>query len=207
MNRFFPRRNAASRNRGTKPNHCICRGLCDRFVPGQSEVIVRREINYLTAVDHRSLVRHPLVHIEVWILNTHFCGRPDSLFNFLHFRKLPNVIRLYRDFYDFCERCELAGIKVPIVAGIMPITTSEGMVRMAELAAGARIPGRLLKAIARTQNDEYVEKVGIHWATEQVRDLLDNDVRGIHFYTLNSSSATLKIYESLGVTTSNQLAK
>lgn len=111
-----------------------------------------------------------------------------------------------RDFYDFCERCELAGIKVPIVAGIMPITTKEGMVRMAELAAGARIPGRLLKAIERTKNDEYVEKVGIHWATEQVRDLLDNNVRGIHFYTLNSSSATLKIYESLGVTCSNQLS-
>lgn len=110
-----------------------------------------------------------------------------------------------RDFYDFCERCELAGIKVPIIAGIMPITTSEGMIRMAELAAGARIPARLLKAVARTSNDDYVEKVGIHWATEQVRDLLDNDVRGIHFYTLNSSSATLKIYESLGVTSSKQL--
>ncbi len=110
-----------------------------------------------------------------------------------------------RDFYDYCERCELAGIKVPIIAGIMPITTNEGMIRMAELAAGARIPARLLKAVARTKNDDYVEKVGIHWATEQVRDLLDNDVRGIHFYTLNSSSATLKIYESLGVTSSNQL--
>ncbi|MEN8135321.1 MAG: methylenetetrahydrofolate reductase [NAD(P)H] [Thermodesulfobacteriota bacterium] len=112
-----------------------------------------------------------------------------------------------RDFYDYCERCELAGIKVPIIAGIMPITTSEGMVRMAELAAGARIPARLLKAVARTSNDDYVEKVGIHWATEQVRDLLDHDVRGIHFYTLNSSSATLKIYESLGVTNSNQLTE
>lgn len=112
-----------------------------------------------------------------------------------------------RDFYDFCERCELAGIKVPIIAGIMPITTKEGMIRMAELAAGARIPARLLKAVARTSNDDYVEKVGIHWATEQVRDLLDNDVRGIHFYTLNSSSATLKIYESLGVTSSSQLTE
>jgi methylenetetrahydrofolate reductase (NADPH) len=111
-----------------------------------------------------------------------------------------------RDFYDFCERCELAGINVPIVAGIMPITTGEGMIRMAELAAGARIPARLLKAVARANNNEYVEKVGIHWATEQVRDLLDHDVRGIHFYTLNSSSATLKIYESLGVTNSIQLA-
>ena len=110
-----------------------------------------------------------------------------------------------RDFYDFCERCELAGINVPIVAGIMPITTRSGMIRMAELAAGARIPARLLKAVARAQDDDYVEKVGVHWATEQVRDLLDNNVRGIHFYTLNASQSTLNLYESLGVTTSSQL--
>jgi methylenetetrahydrofolate reductase (NADPH) len=110
-----------------------------------------------------------------------------------------------RDFYDYCERCVLAGIKVPVVAGIMPITTREGMVRMAELAAGARIPARLLKAVSRAQDDDYVEKVGVHWATEQVRDLVDNEARGIHFYTLNTSKATLKMYESLGVTSSNQL--
>ena len=110
-----------------------------------------------------------------------------------------------RDFYDFCERCVLAGITVPVVAGIMPITTREGMTRMAELAAGARIPARLLKAVARAQDDDYVEKVGVHWATEQVSDLVDHNVSGIHFYTLNSSDATLKIYESLGVTNSSQL--
>jgi len=110
-----------------------------------------------------------------------------------------------RDFYDFCERCELAGIRVPVIAGIMPIASRSGMVRMAELAGGARLPARLLKAIARAQNDEYVENVGIHWATEQIRDLLDNNVRGIHLYTLNTSEATLKIYDSLGVTSSTQL--
>lgn len=110
-----------------------------------------------------------------------------------------------RDFYDFCERCELAGIHVPILAGIMPITTSQGMTRMAELAGGARLPARLLKAVARARDDDFVENVGIHWATEQVRDLLDHKVRGIHFYTLNSSRATLKIYEALGVTCSTQL--
>ena len=110
-----------------------------------------------------------------------------------------------RDFYDFCERCQLAGINVPILAGIMPITSRNGMIRMAELAGGARLPARLLKSVARAQDDEYVERVGVHWATEQVRDLLDHQVRGIHFYTLNSSKSTLKIYESLGVTCSTQL--
>jgi methylenetetrahydrofolate reductase (NADPH) len=111
-----------------------------------------------------------------------------------------------RDFYDFCERCVMAGIHVPIIAGIMPITSINGMTRMAELAAGARIPARLLKAVSRAVSDDYVAKVGLHWATEQVRDLIDNNMRGIHFYTLNNSKETLKIYESLGVRDSDQLS-
>jgi methylenetetrahydrofolate reductase (NADPH) len=105
-----------------------------------------------------------------------------------------------RDFYDFRERCELAGIRVPIIAGIMPITSSKNLARMAELALGARFPARLLRAIARCAGDEeYVKRVGVQWATEQCRDLLDNRVRGIHFYTLNRSTATREIYASLGV--------
>ncbi len=107
-----------------------------------------------------------------------------------------------RDFFDFCERCELAGIQVPILAGIMPVTSRKGMLRMAELALGARFPARLLRALDRAETDEHFEKVGVHWATEQVRDLLDRGVRGIHFYTLNRSKATLRIYDSLGVTSS-----
>jgi methylenetetrahydrofolate reductase (NADPH) len=104
------------------------------------------------------------------------------------------------DFYDFRERCEWAGIHVPIIAGIMPVTSKSGMIRMAELALGARFPARLLRAIDRCGDDpEAVAKVGIHWATEQCRDLLDNNVRGIHFYTLNRSDATRQIYENLGV--------
>ena len=108
------------------------------------------------------------------------------------------------DFYDFCERCELAGINVPIIAGIMPVLSRKGMYRMAELAAGAKLPARLLRLISRADSDEYVEKAGVHWASEQVRDLLDNNVRGIHLYTLNRSRATVQIYETLGVRTSEQ---
>lgn len=104
-----------------------------------------------------------------------------------------------RDFYDFRERCDLAGIKVPIVAGIMPIASKAGMVRMAELALGARVPAALLRSIGRCQDDAAVAKVGTHWATEQCRDLLHNNVRGIHFYTLNRSDATREIYTNLGV--------
>jgi len=111
-----------------------------------------------------------------------------------------------RDFYDFCDRCELAGIHVPIIAGIMPITTLHGMIRIAEVAGGARLPAPLLKAVERAKSDEFVEKVGVHWATEQVRDLIHNKVKGIHFYTLNCSKASLRLYESLGVKDSIQLS-
>jgi methylenetetrahydrofolate reductase (NADPH) len=105
-----------------------------------------------------------------------------------------------RDFYDFRDRCDLAGIKVPIIAGIMPVASVQGMVRMAELAAGSRFPAPLLRAVQRCNGDaDSVRRIGIHWATEQCRDLLDHQVRGIHFYTLNKSDATRQIYQTLGV--------
>jgi methylenetetrahydrofolate reductase (NADPH) len=104
-----------------------------------------------------------------------------------------------RDLYDFRERCELAGIKVPILAGIMPVTAKAGMVRMAELALGAKIPAKLLRQVGRCADDAAVARVGISWATEQCADLLHNGIRGIHFYTLNKSDATRQIYQNLGV--------
>lgn len=112
-----------------------------------------------------------------------------------------------RDFYDFRDRCEMAGIRVPIIAGIMPITSIEGMKRMAELALGARYPAPLVRAINRTGGSpEGARRVGVHWATEQARDLLDHHVAGIHFYTLNRSTATQEIYTTLGVADSTMLA-
>ncbi len=111
-----------------------------------------------------------------------------------------------RDFYDFRERCRMAGINVPIVAGLTPITSVSLMNRMSEFAAGTRVPSGLLKAVNRAENDECIKDVGVHWATEQVRDLIDHNADGIHFYTLNRSDATLQIYKSLGVTSSRKLA-
>lgn len=110
-----------------------------------------------------------------------------------------------RDFYDFRERCELAGIHIPIIAGIMPILTRNGMIRMAELAVGSRFPAPLLRTIQDCPSTESIEKAGVEWATNQVHDLIDNDVRGIHFYTLNNARATLKIYQALGVKDSLQM--
>lgn len=104
-----------------------------------------------------------------------------------------------RDFYDFSERCELAGIKVPIIAGIMPITSAKNLNRMADLAAGARFPAPLLRSINWAEGKEYVRNVGVHWATEQIRDLMHNGVAGVHLYTLNNSYSSRQICETLGL--------
>ncbi len=105
------------------------------------------------------------------------------------------------DFYDFRDRCSLAGIKVPVIAGIMPVTSLSSMKRMAELAGGARFSARLLKALHRGgDSPEAIRQVGLHFATEQCADLLDQGVAGIHFYTLNQSTATREICQRLGRT-------
>ena len=105
-----------------------------------------------------------------------------------------------RDFLDFRERCALNEIHIPIIAGIMPITSISGLKRIAELAGGARFPAKLLRALQHCQNDpEMVRRVGIQYALEQCRDLLDNNVAGIHFYTLNRSDATRVIVDRLGI--------
>jgi len=104
------------------------------------------------------------------------------------------------DFYDFRERCAIAGIEAPIIAGIMPVTSLGSMKRMAELAGGSRFPAKLLKALQRANGTpEAVREIGLHYATEQCADLLDNGVAGIHLYTLNQSTATREICQRLGL--------
>jgi methylenetetrahydrofolate reductase (NADPH) len=105
-----------------------------------------------------------------------------------------------RDFLDFRDRCRLLGIGAPVIAGLMPVISKKGLTRMADLAAGARFPARLLRALDRAGDDPgAIERVGIHHAAEQAVGLLDDGVDGIHFYTLNKSAATREIYASLGL--------
>jgi len=102
-----------------------------------------------------------------------------------------------RDYFDFVERCQIAGITVPVIPGIMPISTKKGMIRMAELALGARVPAPLLKKVLDAESDADVASRGIEWATAQVQELIDHHIKGVHFYTLNMADATLKIFKNL----------
>ncbi len=101
------------------------------------------------------------------------------------------------DYFAFVRRARDAGIQVPIVPGIMPIVSVSSTRRMTSLC-GARIPSELEERLSEVEHDDALTlQVGVEWATLQCRELLDHDAPGIHFYTLNRSSATRSIFKSL----------
>jgi methylenetetrahydrofolate reductase (NADPH) len=145
-------------------------------------------------------------------------GHPDTPNQLKHMEHLQEKVgaganwittQLFTDnshFFDWRDRCELVGIDVPVIAGLMPITSLATMRRMADLAGGTTFPARLHRRLAQFQDDPAsVEQVGIQWAVEQCNDLLDQGVAGIHFYTLNRSDATRRIFEALGADSSEAL--
>jgi methylenetetrahydrofolate reductase (NADPH) len=99
------------------------------------------------------------------------------------------------DFLRFRERAVRAGITVPILAGIMPILSVKQVKRFTQMC-GASIPVKLLQQVEAVEDDtEAVRHVGMYHATQQCMRLLDEGVAGIHFYTLNRSTATRAIYQ------------
>ncbi|MDQ8191391.1 methylenetetrahydrofolate reductase [NAD(P)H] [Roseibacillus persicicus] len=102
------------------------------------------------------------------------------------------------DLFDFRDRCELAGINIPIIAGVMPVTSRKSMVRMAELAAGARFPAKLQRLLKDSPEDD-VTALGIDFATSQCEELIKEGIPGIHFYTLNKGRATSEVVERLAL--------
>lgn len=100
-------------------------------------------------------------------------------------------------YFDFVERARAAGITLPIVPGIMPIATAAGVRRMLDLGGG-ELPAELDAELARVgEDDEATRQLGVRWATEQCRELIDRGVPGIHFYTLNKSPSTREIFANL----------
>ena len=100
-------------------------------------------------------------------------------------------------YYRFVDMCKKAGINIPIIPGIMPITNFKQIKKFASLC-GATIPQSLIEKLERVEDKpEEVKKIGIEFAINQCLDLIEHGVPGLHFYTLNKSDATLKIYEAI----------
>ena len=102
-------------------------------------------------------------------------------------------------FYDFLERVAKADIKIPIIAGIMPITNIDRIKKFSQ-RCGATLPDKIIQQFERAGSTaEESKKVGIEVATEQCVDLLEHGLRYFHFYTLNQSDAVLQIVSNLGL--------
>ena len=102
-----------------------------------------------------------------------------------------------RDYFSFVARARAAGITVPIIAGIMPITNVSQIKRFTALC-GACIPAPLLGRLEAAGTDAAtVQAIGVEHATQQCRELLEGGAPGIHFYTLNRSPATVEVLERL----------
>ncbi|QAT86308.1 5,10-methylenetetrahydrofolate reductase [Corallococcus coralloides] len=110
------------------------------------------------------------------------------------------VTQLFFDnafYFDFVERARRAGINVPIVPGIMPITNYEQVQRFTRMC-GATVPMRLALQMERVKDQpDAVVQLGVAHATVQCMELLSRGVPGIHFYTLNKSPATRMIVGAL----------
>jgi methylenetetrahydrofolate reductase (NADH) len=102
-----------------------------------------------------------------------------------------------RFYFDFVDRARAAGITVPIIPGLMPILNVEQIARMTKMC-GASIPEGLMKELDKRKNEpERVHELGVVHATIQALGLIQGGAPGIHFYTLNHSSATRDILTAM----------
>lgn len=101
------------------------------------------------------------------------------------------------DFYDFADRAQKIGIKIPIIPGIMPIVSLAQAEKITQMC-GAKIPPRLHERLQKNQNDlDAIKKIGVEHAILQCEGLKNKGFAGIHFYCLNKSELVSKVIEAL----------
>jgi len=109
-----------------------------------------------------------------------------------------------RFLFDFVDQLQAKGVHVPVIAGIMPIQNFKQIMRFTQMC-GSSIPKGLMAKLKAVEDDpEAVKKLGIEHATEQCEELISHGIPGIHFYTLNKSSATLDILQTLNQSSEKQ---
>jgi methylenetetrahydrofolate reductase (NADPH) len=101
-------------------------------------------------------------------------------------------------YFRMVDELDALGCDTPIIPGIMPVTNVKSVRRMADMS-GATFPQEFLERLGAAEDEEAVRRVGVEQATGLCRALLDQGVPGLHFYTLNRSTATREIYQNLGL--------
>lgn len=100
------------------------------------------------------------------------------------------------DFYQFRDRCQSAGIEIPIVPGILPVTNFKQALRIASMCK-AKIPNSLHRAMNENDDAEYQFRTGVDHARQQTIELIEHGVPGIHYYVLNKSDAAEVLLDGL----------
>jgi methylenetetrahydrofolate reductase (NADPH) len=170
-----------------------------RFVATEGGLSYASDLIRLAAAEYDFCLAgacYPEVHPEA----------PDADVDLAHLREKVEagarvlITQLFFDnetYFQFVERARAAGIDVPIVAGIMPITNAEQIKRFTSMC-GATIPAPLQEALDQRAGDpDAVVDLGVAYATLQCAELLARGAPGIHFYTLNRSPATRAILSAL----------
>ena len=104
-----------------------------------------------------------------------------------------------RLFYDFMDRARSLGIDCPVAAGIMPIFRAD-QIKSITARSGCSIPAKLVLMMDKYHEDpEDLRKAGIEYAARQIQDLVENDVEGIHLYTMNRPKSTKEILQAAGL--------
>jgi methylenetetrahydrofolate reductase (NADPH) len=100
------------------------------------------------------------------------------------------------DFYRFRDACENAGIRIPIVPGILPVTNFKQAQRIASMCKAA-IPSDFADAMIQNDSPDWQFKIGVEHARKQTLDLIEHGVPGLHYYVLNRSNAAEVLLDGL----------
>ena len=110
------------------------------------------------------------------------------------------VTQLFFDnerFYDFQDKCTLAGIDVPIHAGIMPILNRNQALRLLKTCENIHLPRKFKVILDKYENDpESLRAAGLAYAVDQIVDLVTQDVAGVHLYTMNNADTAKYIHQA-----------
>jgi methylenetetrahydrofolate reductase (NADPH) len=176
--------------------------------PQGQEQFQRPEGGFLYANELVSLIRSEFSNFGIGVAGypEKHPGAPDLATDMLNLRRkvdagadavYTQLFYVNDSFYRFREECSRLGIKIPIVPGIMPITEFARIKRITTMCQTA-FPDQLAARLEAVQDDKQAQfEIGVEFAIEQCRELIEQGVPGIHFYALNKSNACEMILDAL----------
>ena len=170
------------------------------------EVEPQKDFRYAT--DLIAFIKDRAPHFEI-VGACYPEGHPDSpnqILDIQHLKKKVDagcsslVTQLFFDnerFYDFQDKCTLAGIEVPIHAGIMPILNRNQALRLLKTCENIHLPRKFKAILDKYEHDpESLRAAGLAYAVDQIVDLVTQDVAGIHLYTMNNAEVAHQVHQA-----------